>query len=88
MSGRNELDRWAKVLGVTNDTEALAELGQLRKRLVNLAIASMGVERALANAPDPELTAALSIGHDTGLELWSRVKGLELKFVAHERGGN
>jgi hypothetical protein len=82
------LDRWARVLGATNDAEALTELARLRQRLVKLAVASLHVERFLASAPDPELTAALSIGHDTGLELWSRVKGIELKFVAHERGGN
>ncbi|WP_405063845.1 hypothetical protein OG474_19955 [Kribbella sp. NBC_01505] len=86
MSGRKELDRWAKVLGATNDLAALSELVRLRQRLVNLALASLDVERSLVNAPDPDLTAALSVGHDIGLELWSRVKAIEMRFVSHERG--
>ena len=84
---KGELDRWARVLSVGNDSDALTELGRLRERLVLLARGSLQLERLLDGAPDAELLSALREAKEDGINLWSAVCIVQRRFEEHERGG-
>jgi hypothetical protein len=86
--GRSELDRWARVLLVHDDTDALTELARLRERLALLALASARLEQLLNGAPDAELLSVLREASEDGLNLWGAVCVVQRRFKAHERGGD
>lgn len=87
MAGRaKELDRWARVLGAGNDTEALAEIVPLRKRLVNSTARVQWIDKVLRQCPDGDLRTATRQAVEDAVNLWSEVAVVARKFEQHLRG--
>lgn len=86
MSRPTELDRWARVLAVSNDNEALTELDRLHERLKGMAYLLLRIEVTLRDAPDLDLLEAVRQGREDAINLWAAVGVVKRKFRAHERG--
>ncbi|WP_350279690.1 hypothetical protein [Kribbella sp. HUAS MG21] len=87
MAGRaKELDRWARVLGAGNDTEALAAIVPLRQRLVDSAARVLWVDKSLRQCPDGDLRVAARQAVQDAVNLWSAVAVVARKFELHLRG--
>lgn len=82
-----ELDRWARVLAVSNDGDAITQLDQLREKLKYMAYWALRVEISLRDCPDPELLLMSHQATQDALTLWSALGVVQRKFRAHERGG-
>ena len=82
-----QLDRWARALAVSNDTDAIAALNALASRLAEMAHMTLRVRATLQHAPDADITAALKEANLTAIRLYGATNLVRQKFEAHERGG-
>ncbi|WP_328333030.1 hypothetical protein OHA70_15510 [Kribbella sp. NBC_00382] len=81
-----ELDRWARVLAVSNDGDAITALGELREKLKYMAYWALRVEVSLRGCPDPDLLVMSRQAAQEAIDLWSALGLVKRKFEAHERG--
>lgn len=87
MPRSKELDRWARVLAVSNDTDAITELTGLREKLGDMALWALRVRVTLRNCPDPELLVMAREAAQDAVDLWIALGLVQRRFEAHERGG-
>ncbi len=85
MARPRELDRWARVLAVSNDGDAVTELKRLRQKLHYMALWALRVEASLRYAPDHDLLVLAREGAQDAINLWQRSPGATEVRGARER---